>query len=232
MSRLLRIAYQLRYHSFAGWALDRWLATLLVVAALLVWLAGRQRTEWPDWSLAGLLLLAGAAVLALRRWAAGRMYVVFLPDAGSPVPGGQALDPAQKIALRASGEFEVEGKQRFFADLFAYWRTFATREHAVMAIRPRSRYLLLGRAAAEDLGMWYIFIQPPMLTAVSAGELAWGGRCRPALEVRYRLPSAGRQAAWRRLLGRPAPDGERRLLYLAFNDQPARLRVWADLLAD
>ena len=46
MSRLLRIAYRLRYHEFAGWALDRWLMTLAFAAGLLIWLAGRRDPGW------------------------------------------------------------------------------------------------------------------------------------------------------------------------------------------
>jgi hypothetical protein len=232
VSRLLQAAYQLRYHMFAGWALDRWLATLAVAAALLVWLSGRQPLDWPAWLFGGLLLLAGLVLLVLRRWAAGRMYLVFLPRAGLPAPAGEALDPTDKISVRVTGEFEVEGKRQFFADLLAYWRTFTTREHTVMGIRHPSRYLLVGATPGQDIGMWYMFIQPAMLIAVTAGQLAWGGLCRPALEVCYEIASAGKPSGWRRLLRRRAPAGARRVVYLAFEEQPALLRVWADLLAD
>ena len=232
VSWLLRTAYQLRYHEFAGWALDRWLATFALAAALLVWLFGRQSLGRPVWFLAGLLLLVGLAVLVLRRWAAARMYVVFRPQPTLPAPPGRPLDPTGKVSLHATGAFEVEGRQHFFADLLAYWRTFATREHAVMAIIHPSRYLLVGATPGQDLGMWYIFFQPAMRTAVTAGELAWGRQCRPALEVRYQLPSARKPPAWRRFLRRPAAEGRPRVVYLAFDDQPSLQQVWADLLAD
>ena len=232
MSRLLRTAYQLRYHAFSGWALDRWLATLAFAAALLVLLSGPQHMGWPARLFGGLLLLAGLALLVLRRWAAARMYVVFRPHPGLLAPAGEPLDPTDKISLHVTGEFEVEGKRHFFADLFAYWRTFATREHAIMAIRRPARYLLIGAAPGQDMGMWYVFIRPALLTSVTAGELAWGGLRRPALEVCYRPASAEKPSGGRRLLRLRAPQGERQVVYLAFEEQPALLRVWADLLAD
>jgi hypothetical protein len=232
LSRLLRTLYQLRYHEFAGWELDRWLATLTIGAGLLVWLIGRSDPGPTAMLESATLALVGIAVLLLRRWAAGRMYVVFRPQPECPAPSGLALDPTDKISLRVTGEFEVEGKQHFFADLLAYWRTFATREHAVMAIQHASRYLLLGSMPGRDVGMWYIFFQPAMLTGVAPGQLIWGGQGRLALRVSYNLPLTVQPSLLRSLLRLPVETSERRLVYLAFDDEPGRSQVWADLLAD
>jgi hypothetical protein len=232
VSRLLRTAYQLRYHVLAGWALDRWLATLAFAAALAVLLSDLQHVGWPARLFGAVLLLAGLALLVLRRWAAVRMYVVFMSDRALPAPSAEALDPTDKISLQVTGEFEVEGKRHFFAHLLAYWRTFATGEHAVMAIRRPSRYLLVGAAPGEDLGMWYIFIRPAMVVSVTAGELVWGRLRRPALEVCYQPASAEKPSGWRRLLRLRTPQSKRRAVYLAFEEQPSLLRVWADLLAN
>ena len=233
MSRLLRTMYRLRYHTFADWALDRWLMTLAFGAGLLIWLAGRRDPGWTAALESGVLALIGLIILFLRNWAAGRMYVDFKPQpSSSPPPPGAALDPNDKIALHVTGVFEVEGKQHFFAGLLAYWRTFATREHSIMAIQHPSRYLLLGSIPARDTGMWYIFFAPSLLSGITPGELSWDGLRRPALQVCYAIPLAIDPPAWRRILQLPVQTSERRLLYLVFDDRPAQLRVWADLLAD
>jgi hypothetical protein len=235
MAGLLRVAYRLRYHRFAGWSLDRWLVTLLLLAACLSLLLGRSRMPasqfggadslWGLWLTAAGCAFLALAVLAMRAWAAQRMYMLFTrrPD---PPPSGRALDPTEKVLLHATGQFEVEGKSHFFADILAYWRTFATREHAVMAIVHASRYLLLGTIPGEDLGMWYIFFRPEMLRSVVAGELRFGSVRRPALLVTYQPALSGAGQGRRGTKASPLQS-----VYLAFDDPAARSCVWADLLA-
>ncbi len=262
----LRLAYDLRIHRLAGWALDAWAAMLPMAAAALLlarWLLAsgpspqRRLAEdgWPilpagHWlGLAALLLAAGAA-LWLRLWAARRRYGIFLPDASAPPPGPAALDPGDKVKLYATGRFTVQGKSRVFAGLLAYWRTFATREHAVMAIAHASRFLLARRPEA-DVGMWYLFLKPADIEAITPGRLTTGRVTRPALRVAYRAAASG-PSPQRRLAedaGRDAGRSARRSLAervrgsptegrpvietadLGFDDEPARARVWADLLA-
>ena len=108
-------------------------------------------------------------------------------------------------------------------NLTAYWRTFGSREHAIMAIQHASRFLL-GSLPAEQIGMWYIFFKPEDVESVAAGTVAFGGLRRPGLRVVY--------------LRAPASDGKkpkkpvREPVHLAFETEAARDRVWADLLAD
>ena len=135
------------------------------------------------------------------------------------------MAPADKVSVRATGRFQVEGKTQFHADLLAYWRTFASREHAMMAIAHQERFLLLGATPAENVGMWYIFVRAETVEEVTPGQLAFGSRHGPALRVAYRFtPPAGDR--------RRQPRSSRETVYLAFEDEPVRQRVWADLLAD
>jgi hypothetical protein len=159
------------------------------------------------------------------------MYLIFTAQPELPVPAGQALDPADKIALHATGQYEVEGKSHFFADLLAYWRTFATREHAVMAIVHESRYLLFGTMPESDIGMWYIFFKPRDIRSVAAGQLTYGAQHRPALAVSYLGPPGPSPSGLRRLFSK-APTREKMTAYLVFDDEAGRACVWADLLAD
>jgi hypothetical protein len=228
-ARIFNLACQLRLHRVGGWALDRWAVTLAWGASVFIltrwaWRGQPALPAW-HWLVLALLLLGGAAVMVLAGWAARRSYVVFLPEPGLVRPAPLPLLPEDKIPLRATGRFDVQGRERFFADLPAYWRTYASREHAVLAIQHPSRFLLLGHSRAEDAGMWYAFISPTAITEVTPGELRSGRRISPGLRVIYR-----RQP--------PAPEGKRlpkavvATVYLAFEDKTSRARAWADLMAD
>jgi hypothetical protein len=223
---LLKLAYQLRHHCLGEWPLDRWAVTLALIAAAIIplrWLV-LDRPQTPlAWAL--LLLLIGFAIGAsyLRHWAMRRGYVAFELQSDQP-PAARRLDPADKIAVYPTGQFEVEGKSAVFADLLAYWRSFASREHTIMAIVRPSRFMLLGKTAARDIGMWYVFFTPGMIAAIAPGTIAFGKTCRPGLRVTYRFtppPSV-----------RKPPQSVSQVLYIGFESEIARQAVWADMLAD
>ena len=224
---LLKIAYQLRHHCLGEWPLDRWAVTLALIAAAIIplrWLL-LDRPQTPlAW--ASLVMLVGAAigVSILRHWAARRGYVAFELQSDQQPPAARRLDPADKIPVYPTGQFEVEGKSAVFADLLAYWRSFASREHTIMAIVRPSRFLLLGKTAARDIGMWYVFFTPGMITAITPGTIAFGRMRRSGLRVTYRFtpPPSGRKP--------PQPISQ--ALYIGFADEIARQAVWADMLAD
>jgi len=226
LATLLKIAYQLRHHCLGEWPLDRWVVTLALIAAASIplrWLV-LDRPQTPlAWGI--LLLLIGAAigVSTLRHWAMRSGYVAFELQDDLP-PAAQPLDPTDKIPVYPTGQFEVEGKSAVFADLLAYWRSFTSREHTVMAIVRPSRFLLLGKTAARDIGMWYVFFTPGMITAITPGTIAFGRMRRSGLRVTYRFtpPPSGRKP--------PQPISQ--ALYIGFADEIARQAVWADMLAD
>ncbi len=225
---LLKIAYQLRHHGLGDWSLDRWGTTAAVTAAVLILLQWALRDMPPvpalHWATLLLIILVAFGLAYLQPWAGRQMYIIFSPDTAQTAPAPQPLDPADKVLVHASALFEVEGKSRFFAGLLAYWRTFASREHAVMAIVHRSRFLLLGSVAERNLGMWYLFFTPDMLESVTPGTVTFGAEHRRALRIAYRRtpPAHGRK---------PAPPITQ-VMYLGFADEDARVQVWADLLAD
>ena len=231
-ARLLEFAYRLRQHRLVGWGLDRWGITLAWGAGALIMLIGLVRgrpfVSAGHWALLALLALAGLALFILRAWANGRSYVIFTPLTNLTTPPAAALQPSDKVSVRATGRFEVEGRPGFFADLMGYWRTFASREHAVMAIAHESRFLGLARRSPEDVGMWYVFFRPETIDAVTPGRLAFGSRVSPALRIAYRHVPPSSDDGSRRARSRPA----RTVLYLACEDEEARGRIWADLLVD
>ena len=99
-ARIFELAYQLRLHRVGGWALDRWAVTLAWGASALIltqwaWRGQPVLPAW-HWLILALLLLSGAAVMALRGWAARRSYVVFLPEPGLALSGSAAAAPRRQ----------------------------------------------------------------------------------------------------------------------------------------
>jgi hypothetical protein len=223
----LKIAYQLRHLCLGEWPLDRWAVTLALIAAAIIplrWLVLDRSQTPPEWVLLLLLLGIAIGVSYLRQWAVQRGYVIFELQSELPLPAPRRLDPVDKVAVHPTGQFEVEGKSAVFADLLAYWRSYASREHTIMAIVHPSRFLLLGKTAARDLGMWYVFFTPDMISAIAPGTIAFGRTQRLGLRVAYRFtPPAS---------GRKPPQPVFRVLYIGFDDETARQAVWADMLAD
>lgn len=229
MAHLLLLLYRLRTHRFGAWTLYRWSVTLVwgaVIAILGQWaLRGRPALPTWHWVVLGLLLLAGIGLPALGGWAARRGYVDFRPELTGVAPPAQALAPEEKIQLHAAGPFEVDNKVRPFADLLAYWRTFGSREHAVMAIVHASRFLLVGRLPQEQVGMWYIFFRPEDIRRVLPGRVACGARSGPGLRVDYRRTPPVKE-------GKRLPKPVTATVYLRFANEATRSQVWADLLVE
>ncbi len=228
IGNLLHTAYRLRHHRLGEWPLDRCGMTAALVAAaaiLLRWVAaGMPAVPALHWGFPALLLAAAAGLLYGGHWARRRMYVIFEPQSDQ-APAPRQLDPADKVLVHSTGQFEVADRSQFFADLLAYWRTFGSREHAVMAIVPRSRYLLFGHVSEREIGMWYIFFQPQTIEEIVPGMLAFGRTRRQALRVSYRYtPPAGSK--------RKPPQPIMRVVYLGFEDDAARQQVWADVNAE
>ena len=194
-------------------------------AILAQWVVrGRPGLPAWHWGVLALLILGGLALLALRGWAARRSYVLFEPENGSAPPAGRAMSPEDKAPVRATGRFEVNGRVDLFADLTAYWRSYASREHAVLAIQHQTRFLI-GRSPEEDAGMWYLFIQPEAVEEITPGRLHYGSRTNLAFRVVYRWQPPAVE-------GKRPPRPFNATAYLAFEDAAARERVWEDLEAD
>ncbi|NUQ39002.1 MAG: hypothetical protein HUU23_14655 [Caldilineales bacterium] len=211
----LRFLHGIYHHLLFNIRLQSWLLALLAALALFSW-TGRLAGG------AGVALLwAGLALLLLvsQWWARRRFYVHFLPapaahSAQPPPP----LWPEDKLLLAATGAFSVKDRSARLTNLPAYYRTFETREHAIMARCTPTRFL----AAALDarlLSMWYLFLTPQALTAVQPGRLYFGLRPRPALRLAYIAADAK---------GRPKPAHA----YLSFASESDRQQVYADLTLD
>lgn len=208
----LFILHGIGRYRLLGASLHRWLLIVLLVAALftrLGWLPGGLTATVA-------LLLVAALLVLVQTWARRRFYVHFTPaEASAPAPA--ALPPAEKTATLAAGFFGVDERTTAFTNLSAFYRTYATGEHAILARNTPTRCLGLGEADPTLLGMWYIFVTPAALKGVRAGVIWFGRSQRPGLRIEY----VGRNK-------KDQPVGA--VAYLSFEGEDERNRVWADLL--
>jgi len=211
------LLYDLENHYFLEVKMRTWLNWaffLLVLIALLV----RFSTGVV---LAVLALFLIFFISLSIRWAKRRYYCHFVPDP-RPLPSPDSmmpLWPEDKLLHHVSGHFQVEGKAGDWTHLIAYYRTFETREHAIMARQTPSSFLKYGRCDPDTLGMWYIFIMPEDLLAVTRGRVYFGGMAQPGLRLHYRCFNEKGKAATS-------------LAFLQFDSEADLERVQADLLLD
>jgi hypothetical protein len=234
LALLGKASYQLRHHEWAGIPLDRWAMLLLLIGAGL-FAIGLLPGGLAGVATCGVVLVALIAIVSL---ASRRQAVVFEPDS-SDVPRdlhAPTLEPMGKLLLRATGLFEVEGKEDRYTDLQAYFRTFPTREHAVMAIVPPSKFLGVGRWPDHQIGMWYIFFKGQEIRSIRSGRLSFGWQTRPALLVDLEQvipPPTSPLDVWGGYRsGKQKPKIRRQSIYLSFNSLADRQTVLNDLTLD
>ncbi len=217
----LRFLHDAARHYIFDIRLSSWLTFLLLLLAFLAWLGVIGGGAGLSLTLAALALILSLS----RRWARGRYFVHFRPDKTNAAPGEQPpLWPEDKLLLRAAGHFFVRHKEHDFPNLIAYYRTFETREHAIMARNTPTRVLGLAHSNPEIEHMWYIFITPEALREVIRGELYFGARPKPALKLVYTRPEKWGE-----------PEESKKIVdvaYLSFDSEEDRRRVQADLMLD
>ncbi|MEA3336874.1 MAG: hypothetical protein U9R25_13250 [Chloroflexota bacterium] len=232
---LLKINHDLRHHHWMAAPLDRWMAIATVVIAGLIairWLPGGINGI----TICGILLLI---MLVAQSISSRLQYVIFRSEQETlPVnPNGDTLDPSDKQLLRVTGLFEVEGKKEKFTELLAYFRSFETREHALMAIVPPSSVLLFGNWPDHEIGMWYIFFKNSELRRIEPGMLIFGTSQRPALRIAVEQdipPNSSPMDVWGgyRNGKKKKPKVRKQILFLSFESEVERQLILEDLLAD
>jgi len=197
-------AYHLWRRRLAGLPLTVWLVVVLAILATvgLLGLGGAP-------GFLGLISLPLVLLLlALAIWAAKEGYLTFQAEDFAPSPK-PLLQPDEKVFVRASGYFEVEGKKGYFVDLAAAFETFETREHAVLAYVPPSPLW-----PRNQVGMWYVFFKPQDVKRLEWGRISFGRKALPALRITYQTSK-----------------GER-TVYLASPHIERLMRIWQDIELD
>lgn len=211
----LRLWHDIRWCRVLGIRWQRGLPPVLVILALIAWMG-----MGPDGYGIAAGLIGVAVVVGIGPWVAQRhFYVVFRPEAVLPPAALSPLAPTDKVPVRVSGRLGVEGREQVFTELPGYYRTYASREHAVLARKTPRRGRLCREDDPDRMGMWYLFITPAALVRVDPGRLYFGAHSRPALRLCYRRRDRhGRETA--------------AIAFLSFADEADRSRVHGDLLYD
>lgn len=210
--------YRLGRHKISDVSLTRWVQVILLALAIIAGL------NWQSggWILSGLLLLGMITFTFYKHQWQRRSYVTF-EESDMPAVAPHPLKPADKIPIYASGHFSVEAKQGHFTWLNGYFRTFATREHALLCLVQPSRFALLGKSPEKDVGMWYIFFKADEIESIRWGRLTHGADSLPGLAITLRvfIPKQRRFQRDRTL---------RRVVYMACPSQEEASQILADLL--
>jgi hypothetical protein len=214
------LVYGLVRGQISGVPLIRWPQWALLIFGLVWGLAGLPGGWWVASVWLVLLVILQAAVWQLRR----HNYVTFYPQR-LPQISAQPLAASVKIPIFVSGLVAVEHKERRFTWLPAFYRTFASREHALLCQVGERPALSLGQWAEGEPGLWYVFFTPEAIQAIHWGVLTFGRNRRQALAVQYSyLPPRKQENK------PPAPVKE--TVYLAVLDEAAGHTILADLLYD
>ena len=216
MSRLI---YYLERMILAGAPVGRWINGLFLCIGAL----GALGLLPGDWLTAGLCIALLASFFWLRRHWRGREYVQF-HEAPRPAVSPQPLKPSDSVPIHASGYFTVEEKSERFTWLQGYFRTFATREHAVICLVQPKRFLL-AEWPEEDVGMWYVFFFPKAVRQIRYGAVTFGRTTQPCVAVEHEIhiPKTGRFSRARTL---------QETVFLASPTEEDARRILADLLHD
>lgn len=235
--------YLLPRRLWFGASLLRWIYIALILIGSIYFLA-RLPMRW------GVVILAGAALLMLVfRLASLRRhdFVNFVARADADSNGNelehvaaapQEFEPLganEKIPVHATGRFEVDGKTARFTWLPGFYRTFATREHAIMCIAQSTQFdrvafwSRIGYSDRDSEGMWYLFLTADAIKQIRMGALDFGHDPQPGIAVEYTLMLPPRNRLHKLV------SGDRVItetLYLACESQDDCDRIFADLQND
>lgn len=204
---ILKVSYQLNRHRLGPLRLNL-VPLVLALACGLLWRVGGLMGEQ-----AALIIVLCLALVSVTLLARRQGFIVFRRREFFLSPNPPELVPDEKVAIRATGLFEVRGERRYFVEVTADFATMETREHIVMARMLDSRFLV--GAPRGDVGWWYIFFKPLMIRGIEVGQVHFGLRTRPAIKLRYRTA-----------------EGKVEPVYLSFDDPLQMQRVLEDLRRD
>jgi len=209
---LLYLGYKLENHYLFDISLRNWLWALLVAPP------AAAALRYLSWFVAMPLSLLGTSLLLETTWAKRKGFLVFRPaSVGHGDPGHPPLLVDEAIPCRACGTFAVGGRHRYLVNEEAMLSYVRTREHILMAVVKRTRFLLLARSQRKEAGCWYVFFAPDRVRQVIEGCMACGGRMCPGLAIIYQ----------------PDDQADREeTAYVAFDNPDSLTRVIADLRVD
>lgn len=217
---LRTLLYYASRYRLGSASLLRWLLFLLGATGVVMatgWLPGR-------WWLMSFCVLLFVALLILFHYWRRRDFVCFEPMT-PPTVTPQALSPQEKAPVMVTGFFSVEQKFQRFTWLPGFYRTFATREHALLCQVIQRPGAGIVRWPEDEVGLWYIFFLPSDIHQLQWGQLFFGADARPAIVVTHRITISKPK----RFRSEQTRDEK---VYMAFETATTAELVWADLQHD
>ncbi len=217
--------YGITHGYVAGSTLFRWL--LLILSAFFV----ISLVTMPAFWIAILVIWAGflLAISLWRRQLQNADFVRFeeesLPATHAQAAPPTVLQPADKIPVHVTGQFAVESREARFTWISGFYRTFATREHALLCQIQDKRVLGLARLDDEKIGMWYIFFHPEDIIELRLGKVFFGSTPSPAIAATRRVEGKAKKRFGREKIVHET-------FFMAFKDESTRHQVWMDLHVD
>ncbi len=207
---ILKASYQLNRHRIGPLRLNLVPLVLALASGLIWWKVGGLTGEQTILIIVLCLILVLVTLLAKRRG-----FIIFRRSEGelASFPDCSELAPDEKVAVRATGLFEVRGERRYFVEAAADFATMETREHIVMARMLNPRFLV--GAPKGDVGWWYVFFKPLMIREIEVGQVRFGLRARPAIKLEYKTD-----------------EGKVEPVYLSFDESLQMQRVLENLCRD
>lgn len=217
---LRTLLYGISRHYLGGAPLFRWLLWALFIVSA-IWFTGLLGLRWIGGSV--FLLIALLSMVLLRRWRK-RDFVTFT-EQPQPDVSPEPMDSQERVLIHATGYFGVEGKNQRYTWLPGYYRSFATREHALLCMVKDRQFWRVARWLPEEVGMWYAFFSPGVIDRVRWGQLRFGQEPRLAVAVDCRVTMPPRNRFQREKIVIET-------LYLAVQSEEDGRRILADLLHD
>jgi hypothetical protein len=124
-----------------------------------------------------------------------------------------------------SGLLSVDTKVRRFAALPGFYRTFATREHALLCQARRRRFLGLATWPEDEEGLWYAFFYARQVRRLQTGQIAFDGAQFQGVMLEYQPDKPLDGKAWRR-------GPQHITLYIAFPQGADYQAALADLMVE
>lgn len=217
--------YNFTFTYLAGVTLFRWMVILL--SGLFVLFLFAEPSYWIPTFVVWLGFVV--ALLLWRRHWQNTDFVRF--EAGSAPSMEEStfqpirMEPDQKVPVHVTGLFSVEEREGRFTWMPGFYRTFATREHALLCQHQDRKFLGVSKPDEETVGMWYIFFRPADIVQLQWGKLSFGASPAPAIAVTRQV-----EGTVKKRFGREKVVHE--TLYMTFADENDRKQVWADLHAD
>jgi hypothetical protein len=121
-------------------------------------------------------------LVAALLWAHQHHYIVFHEQPAPPTSGAPDLHAEEKLFMRGSGIFEVNGMARYLVEVPVVFWTTQLADH-ILAAKVRALNVLGVGVPSEERGWWYVFVEPKMVAEVTPGYLYFGFGLRPAVRI-------------------------------------------------